>query len=131
LLACAAKDEILRIKPKIDLYTPTMSSTPGIGLIAAYSRDLKYSDYKYHWVAEQGMFLSWNKEGRSRIEELGADVYTNEHKVYWTARLDGMPEGEEFYVHLTIEKLDTLEVIDRTSLLILQDEEGMFRVAGD
>ncbi len=126
--ACAGQDAVLRINPEIELYTPTMSSTPGIGLIAAYDRDLKNSDYKFHWVADEGTFLRWNKEGSGRIEELGNDVYTNEHKVYWTIRLDKMTEEREFYVHLSVVKLDDQEVIDQTDLLIRQDEVGMFQV---
>ena len=131
LSACAREEEMLRINPEIEVYTPTMSSTPGIGLIAAYSRDLKNSDYKFHWTAEEGTFLHWNRSGKGRIEELGDDVYTNEHKVYWTVRWDERPAKREFRVHLSVVRLDTLEVIDATSLWIRQDDEGMFRVETD
>lgn len=127
LTACAGEESVLRINPEIDLYTPTMSSTPGIGLIASYGRDLKNSDYKFHWVVEEGIFISWNQEGRGKIKELGNEVYTNEHKVYWTIRQDEPVYKSEFYVHLSVVKLDTQEVIDETSLLIWVDEDGMYR----
>ncbi len=131
LVACTEKEEKLHINPEITLYSPSMSSTPGIGLIAAFDRDLKNSDYKFHWETEEGTFLQWKKSGAGKIEQLGSDVYTNEHKVYWTVLLDSPPEGSEFYVHLSVVKLDNQEVVDKTSLKIYQKEKGVFTIESD
>lgn len=129
--SCAETPEVLQINPEITQYSPSVSSTPGIGLIAVYSRDLKNSDYKYHWKVEEGSFLQWNKMGSGMIKDLGNDVYTNEHKVYWTVPLDGQIGSEEFYVYLEVVKLDSQEVIDQTKLKIWQEEDGMYMVESD
>lgn len=76
---CSHEDSGLSIHPEIYEYTPTMSSVPGIALTASFQRDLKNKNYKFHWIAEQGIFLTWHDDGKGRIEALGNDIKTNVH----------------------------------------------------
>ena len=128
LTGCGDKDTGLSINPEINVYSPVMSSVPGIGLIAEFSRDLKNSDYKFHWVAEEGTFLTWHNEGKGRIEVLGNDIKTNEHKVYWS--VDGGEEirASAFKIYLTVEQIETSEVMYETALEIKQKEKGIFSI---
>ncbi len=128
IAACGDRDSRLSITPEIDEYTPAMSSVPGIGLIAGFSRDLKNKDYKFHWVAERGTFLKWHDGGKGRIEVLGNDIKTNEHKVYWTVDPDENISEKSFLVYLTVEEIDTSEVMYETSIRIDQDREGYFSI---
>ena len=126
LAGCAKEEAVLRISPEIEQYSPTMSSVPGIGLIAVYSRDLKNSDYKYHWETEEGVFLKWSESGSGRITELGPSVYTNEHKVYWTIRPEEGIEKDEIRVHVSVVNIKSDEVLDEASLTIRKAQDGIY-----
>lgn len=126
---CAAQKIGLSIKSEIYEYSPMMSSTPGIPLIAEFTRDLKNKNYKYHWVAEQGTFLKWNgNEGMGSIAILGDDIKTNVHKVYWTVDYDEEIKVPSFKVHLTIEEIGTGKVMYEASIQIDQRKEGRFTI---
>lgn len=128
LPGCSADDSSLAIKPELFEYSPYMSSTPGIPLVAVFTRELKNKNYVYHWIAEEGTFLKWHgsASGMGRIEVLGRDVTTNEHKIYWTVDPDHEIKAESFEVYLTIEELDTGKVMFETSLGIQQKEPLYF-----
>lgn len=117
----------LSLKAEIDKYSPSFSSVPGIPLIAEFERNLRYKDYKFHWVAEYGTFLKWHNETNGRIEILGHDVSTNEHKVYWSPLSKDSRQKSSFSIYLTIEEVDTLKVIDSTSLKITV-QDGYYMV---
>jgi autotransporter adhesin len=104
-----------------------MSSTPGIGLVASFQRDLKNKNYKFHWLTEQGTFLTWHEDGKGRIEILGNDVKTNVHKVYWATGGERI-KGSSFKIYLKVENIDTEEVMYETSIEILQNESGYFSI---
>lgn len=127
LSSCSESNPGLYINPEIYEYTPAMSSTPGIGLIASFQRDLKNKNYKFHWLTEQGTFLTWHEDGKGRIEILGNDVKTNVHKVYWATGGERIKESS-FKVYLKVENIDTEEVIYETSIEILQNESGYFSI---
>jgi len=128
LPGCSADDSNLTIKPELFEYSPYMSTTPGIPLVAVFTRELKNKNYVYHWIAEEGTFLKWHgsASGMGRIEVLGRDVMMNEHKIYWTVNPDHEIKAESFEVHLTVEELDTGKVTFETSLEIEQREPLYF-----
>lgn len=125
---CNAENNGLSINPEIFEYTPAMSSVPGIALTATFQRDLKNKNYKFHWVAEQGTFLTWHDGGKGRFEVLGSDIKTNVHKVYWTVDLDQIIEETSFTIYLTVENIDTDEIMYETNIKILQQKEGYFSI---
>lgn len=127
-VGCADQKTGLSIKSEIYEYSPMMSTTPGIPLIAEFIRDLKNKDYKYHWVAEQGIFLKWHDGGKGRLEVLGNDIKMNEHKVYWTIDLDKEIRAASFKIYLTIEEMNTGKVMYETSIQIDQKKQGYFTI---
>jgi hypothetical protein len=131
LVGCKENDDdrVLWINPEITEYWTYMSSTPGLKLTAAFTLDLKNSDLKYHWVAEQGTFLMWhgNEKGMSRIEDLGNDITTNVHKLYWSEGTEAISE-KSFSIYLTIEDINTAEVIAETSIQIDHPKESYFTI---
>lgn len=130
LTACTKAANPLSIKPEILEYSPFMSSTPGIPLEANLTRDLKNKNYVYHWSTEEGTFLKWHNisVGKGRVETLGNDIKTNEHKVFWSVDPNHEIEAKAFQVLLTIEALDTGNVVYETSLEIKQDKPGYFEI---
>lgn len=133
LPGCSADDSSLAIKPELFEYSPYMSSTPGIPLVAVFTRELKNKNYICHWIAEEGTFLKWHGSagGMGRIEVLGRDVMSNEHKIFWTVDPDQEIKVESFEVHLTIEELDTGNVMFETSLEIKQKEPLFFVIENE
>lgn len=126
LAGCQKNEHVLWITSGINDYWTYMSTTPGIELTAVFTRDLKNSDLKYHWVAEQGTFLMWHgSDSIGRIEDLGNDIITNIHKLYWAEGAYSISE-KSFTVYLTIEDISTSEVIAETSIQIEHPEEGHF-----
>ncbi|MBV1758866.1 MAG: hypothetical protein KMY55_13630 [Dethiosulfatibacter sp.] len=128
ITGCSDDNNGLSINPDIYEYTPAMSSVPGIALTATFQRDLKNKNYKFHWMTEQGTFLTWHNDGKGRIEVLGNDIKTNVHKVYWTVDLDQIIEETSFTIYLTVENLDTDEIMYETNINILQQKEGYFSI---
>lgn len=128
IAGCSLEDSRLSIHPEIYEYTPTMSSVPGIALTASFQRDLKNKNYKFHWVAEQGIFLTRHDDGKGRIEALGNDIRTNVHKVYWTVNPDRAIKEDSFKVYLSVEHIDTNEIMYETYIVILQQKEGYFSI---
>lgn len=82
-----------------------------------------------HWVVEQGSFLMWhgNDKGMGRIEDMGNDIYTNVHKLYWSEGAEAISQ-KSFSIYLTIEDINTAEVIAETSIRIDNPEEGYFTI---
>ncbi len=128
LTSCQEKTDepVLWINPEPTEYWTYMSSTPGIALTAVLTLDLKNSDFKYHWIAEQGTFLMWHgNDGQGRLEDLGRDIKTNVHKLYWTAGPEPFTDPS-LRVYVTVENIETQEVIAETYIEIQQPEEGHF-----
>lgn len=126
--ACEKPAPPLSIHPEIRAYTLAMSANPGIPLTAIYTRDLKNSDYQYHWVTPKGTFIRWDGAGSGRIQALGSDVRTNLHKVYWTLDPESLFPDPSFQIRLTVEHITTGEVIDEASLTIRQKTPGYFTI---
>lgn len=125
---CGEEDPVLYINPEITEYSPNMSSTPGIPLLGVFTLDLKNSDLQFHWVAEEGTFLMWHNEGHGRIEDLGNDVMTNVHKMYWSTGTGESISEKSFTIYLSVEDIYTSEIIAETSIQIDQKEEGYFTI---
>lgn len=123
---CADDPVALRIEPEVDRYLPTMSSAPGLGLSAVASRDLKNSDLQFHWSAEQGTFLRWSRSGAGRVQELGPEVRTDEHRIYWHPLPDTELGAGSFRVHVSVVDRNTGDALENASLLIRRDESGAF-----
>lgn len=128
LPGCSSEDTSLSITPELYEYSPYMSSTPGIPLVAVFTRELKNNNYVYHWTAEEGIFLKWrgSDSGMGRVEILGRDIKTNVHKIYWTVDPQYYIKAKTFEVHLTIEELDTGKALFEASVEIEQTEPLYF-----
>ncbi len=82
----------------------------------------------FHWIAEQGIFLTWHDDGKVRIEVLGNDIKTNVHKVYWSVNPSNAIKETSFNVYLTIEDIESDEIMYETNIEILQKKEGYFTI---
>jgi hypothetical protein len=115
------------INPEINKYSPMISSVPGIPLTVKFKANTGESDIKFHWVTEQGTFLSWQQVS-GKISNLGKDAKINEQKIYWTIDPNVKLVESSFKIYLKIEDNDTSKVIYETSIELEQDKEGFFSV---
>ncbi len=106
------------IKPEIDLYTPSMNSTVGIGLNVTFNGG---KDAKYHWTTDYGYFVSWSSPD-FKVVNLGKEVTNNGEKIYWSfSELDA--KSHDFKVNLVIEGIKTDKPL-QTTLNGLVDDKG-------
>lgn len=115
------------INSEINEYSPLMSSTPGMPLVADFRPSTIEEDIKYHWITEQGTFLNWKRDS-GKINILGKDVKSNERRIYWSVDLDEDIKISPFRIYLKIENNDTSKVIYETSVEIEQSKGGLFSI---
>jgi len=72
----------VRIDAAPQMYTPLMSSTPGIGLTPNVS-GFNPADAEFTWNATYGHFLDWSLSNYS-ISRLSQPVVNHGEKVYWS-----------------------------------------------
>ena len=128
LPGCSQKKMEVFIKPEIDEYSPIMSHVPGIPLNAVFNSSLSNKNLKYHWIAEQGVFLKWQEQGVGKIHVMGNDIKINEPKIYWTVDIDKKISESSFKIFLKVEDINSLETLAETSIEIVQKREGFFTV---
>ena len=72
----------VRIEAAPQMYSPHMSSTPGIGLTPNVS-GFNPADAEFTWNASYGEFLDWSSSNYT-ISGLSQPVINHGEKVYWT-----------------------------------------------
>jgi hypothetical protein len=72
----------VRIEAAPQMYTPLMSSTPGIGLTPDVS-GLSPADAEFTWNASYGYFLDWSSSNYT-VSRLSQPVVNHGEKVYWS-----------------------------------------------
>lgn len=125
LTGCGEQEMKLSVTSEVEHYNPAMSSVPGLPLNAAFSSSLTNDNLKYHWVAEEGTFLKWQEQGVGKVKEIGNDVYTNEHKVYWGIGEMGI-DNPAFKIDVAVENIETGKILAKDTITIVQDEEGFY-----
>lgn len=72
----------VRIEAAPQMYTPFMSSTPGIGLTPNVS-GFNPADAEFTWNASYGQFLDWSSSNYT-VSKLSQPVVNHGEKVYWS-----------------------------------------------
>ena len=72
----------IRIDAAPQMYTPLMSSTPGIGLTPNVT-GFKPADAEFTWNASYGEFLDWSSSNYT-ISRLSKPVINHGEKIYWS-----------------------------------------------
>jgi hypothetical protein len=72
----------VRIEATPQMYTPLMSSTPGIGLTPNVS-GFNPADAEFTWNASYGQFLDWSSSNYT-VSNLPQPVVNHGEKVYWS-----------------------------------------------
>ena len=73
----------VKIAAEIEKYHPTMSSVPGLPLIAAFE-EKEGKKYKLQWKVSAGLLLLWDKR-TGKIENLENPAFTDNEMVYWSS----------------------------------------------
>ena len=116
------------------VYTPAMSSTPGIKLSIVTANDPRPDIFSYHWKTDYGLFLSWTTT-TGTVTEKGDDIITPLPVMYWTYRHD----DNENYINRTVKIQASVaetepasdEQIQQSDIALLEiyiSEDGMARV---
>lgn len=74
---------VVDIQADRDTYTPTLSSTVGIGLTPIYTLGRDSNSVDFHWHTDYGYFISWESPD-FEVNLLGADVIYNGEKLFWS-----------------------------------------------
>jgi hypothetical protein len=115
------------INSEINKYSPLMSSTPGMPLVADFIPSIKEERIIYHWITEQGTFLDWKRDN-GMINILGKDIKNSEQRIYWSVDPNEEIKISPFRIYLKIENSDTLKIIYKTSIEIEKNKDGFFYV---
>jgi hypothetical protein len=118
------------IYPEVTKYSPAMSSIPGIPLAGVFKLNNNLENIKYHWIANEGVFLDWN-EGSGKVTQLGKEVKNNGGMIYWS--VDGSNKNKmlRFNVVLKVEDASTSKLLAETKIEIEEDKEGVYRIVGN
>ena len=128
LPGCHSRDILVSIKPGLTAYAPPMSLVPGMPLSAEMAGDHgDLSRYRFHWVAEQGIFNTWDQD-TGIVTVMGGDIQTDEGTVYWSPAPDEAIRAEYIRVHLAIVDSFFSAIVCETTMEIAQDEEGVFSI---
>lgn len=127
LSGCGKKKIEVTINPEINEYSSWMSSTPGIPLTAKLKGKTSEDNIKFHWVTEQGTFLTWQQD-TGKISVLGKDIKINEQKIYWSIDPNEKINEPSFKIYLKIEDNVTSEVIGETSIEVEQNKGVSFSI---
>jgi hypothetical protein len=110
------------------IYTPTMSSTVGIGLTPEYPSGIDNETVSFRWRTDYGYFLSWEAPD-FKVTNNGQDVIGPDHKVYWSYSPDDM-DKEKPPVHVTLTMVDKASgrAMNSTGIEIRWEEKSVARV---
>lgn len=127
LLGCQRKKAEVLIKPEINMYSPSMSSVPGIPLKGEFVTENGNSKVTYHWTCEEGIFLNWEQDS-GKISSLGKDFKNSGEKIYWSVDTNNKIQKSSFKIYLKAEESDSSKVLAEASIEIQQNKEGFFTV---
>ena len=113
---------IIRASPQI--YSPIMSSTPGIGL-EPVATGFVLENASFAWKATYGHFLSCNSPD-FRVNQLGDSATNHGEKIYWT--FYDKPSSTAIPVTITVTATDTASGLPLGSSTVTLAWEGNYSV---
>jgi hypothetical protein len=106
------------------MYTPLMSSTPGIGL-TANATGFNPAEAEFTWNASYGEFLDWSPPNYT-ISRLSQPVINHGEKVYWSFTDVPASTHDPVIISVTARDLPSGEILGRSRLTL--GWEGNFTV---
>lgn len=119
-----SKEEVT-IRTGIEVYTPVMSSFPGIPLTPEYSKGKSQQGIIYQWTTEQGQFINWDN---SKVQRLGKEIKNEGAKIYWTVDFEQKEEITPFNISLKVINVKTGKTITQTKIQIQKNGDGFYIV---
>ncbi|WP_321507588.1 hypothetical protein [uncultured Methanoregula sp.] len=114
----------VRIDAVPSVYSPLMSSTPGIGLTPNVT-GFGISGARYEWNASYGRFLDWSAPGYV-ISEHGLSATSNGETIYWSFYT--FPESSPPPVVVTLNAIDkkTGRVLGNSRMMLGWEQNNTF-----
>ena len=114
----------VRIEAAPQMYTPLMSSTPGIGLTPNVT-GFNPADAEFTWNASYGEFLDWSSSNYT-ISGLSQPVINHGEKVYWTFMDVPASTRDPVIISVTARDLPSGQILGSSQLTL--GWEGNFTV---
>ena len=114
----------VRIDAAPRMYTPLMSSTPGIGLTTNVS-GFNMADAEFTWNASYGNFLDWSSLNYT-ISSLSQPVVNHGEKVYWSFTDVPASTSEPVIISVTARDLPSGQILGSSRMTL--GWEGNFTV---
>ena len=114
----------VRIDTSPQMYTPPMSSTPGIGLTPNVS-GFSPADAELTWNASYGYFLDWSSPNYT-ISKLSQPVINHGEKVYWSFTDAPASTRDPVIITVTARDLPSGQILGKSRLTL--GWEGNFTV---
>lgn len=118
----------MKIQADRDTYTPTQSSTVGIGLTPIYTLGRHPDTIRFHWYTDYGYFVNWESPD-FKVNLLGAEVVNNGEKIFWSYDPDEMDnEKPPFNISLKIEDAESGQLLTESILEIDWIDQNVAKV---
>jgi hypothetical protein len=129
-IGCSSQENAtsVTIVSEIETYSPTMSSVPGLPLIASVTNSEALSNLEYTWKTDQGNFLSWGEESGYVIQMLGQECTIKNNDIYWSPNLDSNPNNEPIMVSVEVRQSGSEKEIGQKSVSIECIEGNIFSI---
>ncbi len=105
-------------------YSPLMSSTPGIGLVANLT-GFTPTAADFAWNASYGTFLAWNPPGYL-VEQKGSSVITHGEKIYWSFSEFPAAVKEPVVITVTARDPKTGNSLGKTRMILAWEQNYTF-----
>jgi hypothetical protein len=114
----------IRIEAAPQMYTPLMSSTPGIGLTLNVT-GFNPADAEFTWNASYGEFLDWSSSNYT-VSKLSQPVVNRGEKVYWSFTDVPASTRDPVIISVTARDLQSGQILGSSRLTL--GWEGNFTV---
>lgn len=116
----------IKIEAAPKIYSPMMSSTPGIAL-TVNATGLSPSTTTYTWTASYGQFLSWNPPDYT-VNQLGMNAGSHGEKIYWSYTDKPATTSVPVTVFVTAKDTRTGTELGKSTLTLAWDGNTSVRV---
>jgi hypothetical protein len=123
---CVPAKPTIKIEATPKIYSPMMSSTPGIAL-TVNATGLSPSTTAYTWTASYGQFLSWNPPDYT-VNQLGMNAGSHGEKIYWSYTDKPATTSVPVTVFVTAKDTRTGTELGKSTLTLAWDGNTSVRV---
>jgi hypothetical protein len=129
-IGCSSQESTINVSIVSDKesYSPTMSSVPGLPLIASVSSSVELSNLEYTWKTDKGSFITWGEDTGYAVKKLGQECTIKNNDIYWAPISESNPNNESIKVSVVVRQSGSERIIGQKSILIKSSEDHLFSI---